>query len=195
MEITHKNIGLAITGSFCTFANIYDKISKLISCGANIIPIFSYNASSIDTRFGAAKEWQEKFETLTGNKSILTIPEAEPIGPKNLLDILVIAPCTGNTLGKLANAITDTPVLMAAKSHIRNEKPIVIGLSSNDALAMNAKNLGALLNSKHYYFIPFGQDNPQAKKSSMISNFELMIPTIEMALDGKQLQPIIIENF
>ncbi len=195
MEIANKNIGLAITGSFCTFTNIYDKISELIECGANVIPIFSYNASSIDTRFGTAKEWLEKFEMLTGNKPILTIPEAEPIGPQNLLDILLIAPCTGNTLGKLANAITDTPVLMAAKSHIRNGKPIIIGLSSNDALAMNAKNLGVLLNTKYYYFIPFGQDNPQAKRNSMISDFELMISTIEMALDGKQLQPLIIENF
>lgn len=195
MNIKNKKIGLAITGSFCTFSKIFDKIDVLIKNGAEVLPIFSYNAASIDTRFGKAREWVEKIETLTGNKAILTIPEAEPIGPKNLIDILVIAPCTGNTLGKLANAITDTPVLMAAKAHIRNEKPIVIGVSTNDALSMNAKNLGLLLNTKHYYFIPFGQDNPESKKTSMISDFELIMPTIEMALDGIQLQPIIIENF
>lgn len=192
MNIKHKKIGLAITGSFCTFSKIFDKIDELIKNGAEVLPIFSYNAANIDTRFGKAKDWIEKIEVLTGNKAILTIPDAEPIGPKNLIDILVIAPCTGNTLGKLANAITDTPVLMAAKAHIRNEKPIVIGVSTNDALAMNAKNLGLLLNTKYYYFIPFGQDNPENKKTSMISDFELIIPTIEMALDGKQLQPIII---
>lgn len=195
MKLDGVNIGLGITGSFCTYKKIYSEMEKLVEKNVNIIPILSYNAATLDTRFGRASEWINKFEMITGNKAIISIPDAEPIGPNNIIDILVIAPCTGNTLGKLANAITDTPVLMAAKAHIRNEKPIVIGVSTNDALAMNAKNLGSLLNTKHYYFIPFGQDSPNLKNKSTISNFDLMIPTIEAALDNRQLQPLIIENF
>jgi dipicolinate synthase subunit B len=193
MNLNGVRIGLAITGSFCTFEKVYKEIESLVNSGAKVTPIFSCNAANTDTRFGKAKEWVEKFETLTGSKSIMTIPEAEPVGPKNMFDILLIAPCTGNTIAKLAYAMTDTPVLMAAKSHIRNQKPVVIAISTNDGLGMNAKNLGILLNSKFYFFIPFGQDNPTEKKNSLVAKLEYTIPTIEQALEGKQLQPMIVE--
>lgn len=194
MKIENLNIGIAITGSFCTYSKIIDEIKKLVDIKANVIPIFSLNASAMDTRFGNAEEWINKIEAITGNKSILTIQDAEPIGPNGLLDVLVIAPCTGNTIAKLANAITDTPVLMAAKAHMRGMKPIVIGISTNDGLGMNAKNLGVLLNSKQYYYVPFGQDSPYIKANSLVARMDMLIPTIEMALEGKQIQPMIIQN-
>ena len=144
-----------------------------------------------DTRFGKAKEWYEKFKNASENEIITSIVEAEPIGPKNYLDCVVIAPCTGNTLGKLANGITDGPVLMAAKAHLRNLKPVVIGISTNDGLSNNAKNIGLLLNAKNIYFIPFGQDDPINKPNSLVANMKLLSETIVAALEGKQLQPIL----
>lgn len=194
MKIEGLNIGFAVTGSFCTFSKIIDEIQKLVDSKANVLPIFSFNASDMNSRFGEAEEWIEKIESITGNKSILTIQDAEPIGPKGLLDVLVIAPCTGNTIAKLANAITDTPVLMAAKAHLRGMKPIVIGISTNDGLGMNAKNLGVLLNSKNIYFVPFGQDSPFVKSNSLVARMDMILPTIEMALDNEQIQPMIIQN-
>jgi len=194
MKLEGLNIGFAITGSFCTFTKIIDEIKKLVDSKANVLPIFSFNASELDTRFGEAKEWLEQIEAITGNKSILTIQDAEPIGPKGLLDVLVIAPCTGNTIAKLANAITDTPVLMAAKAHLRGGKPIVIGISTNDGLGMNAKNIGVLLNCKNIYFVPFGQDSPFVKPNSLVARMDMILPTIEMALESKQIQPMIIQN-
>ena len=159
--------------------------------GAIVQTIFSDAAQTFDSRFGKASEFLKKAEEITGNKPMLTIPQAEPIGPKSLLDILVLFPCTGNTIAKLANGITDTPVLMAAKAHLRNNKPLLISISTNDALGMNMKNIGLLLNAKHIYFIPFGQDNPEKKPNSMIAHTDLLIPSIEAALDGRQYQPII----
>ncbi|MDD2481853.1 MAG: dipicolinate synthase subunit B [Lutispora sp.] len=194
MNIEGYNIGFAITGSFCTYGKIISEIEKLVDAKANVIPIFSINASTMDTRFGKAEEWIDKIEETTGNKSILTVQEAEPIGPNNLLDVLTIAPCTGNTIAKLANAITDTPVLMAAKAHLRNMKPLVIGISTNDGLGMNAKNLGILLNTKNYYFVPFGQDSPYVKFNSLVARMDMILPTIEMAIEGKQIQPLIVQN-
>jgi dipicolinate synthase subunit B len=193
MNLSGVRIGLALTGSFCTFEKTYKEVENLINAGAKVTPIFSYNAASIDSRFGKAEDWLNKFEALTGSKSIMTISDAEPIGPKNMFDILLIAPCTGNTIAKLATAITDTPVLMAAKSHIRNQRPVVIAISTNDGLGMNAKNIGVLLNSKHYFFIPFGQDNPAQKRNSLVAKLEYTIPTIEEALVGNQLQPMIVQ--
>ena len=145
MTLENLKIGFGITGSFCTFSKIPPLIESLKNEGANILPIFSYNSQNFDTRFGVASEFMDKIENLTGNKIIKTITEAEPIGPKNLIDLMLIFPCTGNTLSKLANAITDTPVLMATKSHLRNNKPVVLGISTNDALGLNAKNIGTLL--------------------------------------------------
>ncbi|MEI3226795.1 MAG: dipicolinate synthase subunit B [Lachnospiraceae bacterium] len=186
-----KNIGIAMTGSYCTYKKTFEAIRQLKNTGANLIPIFSFNAASTDSRFGTHDDFLQLARDLTGKEPILTIPDAEPIGPKSMLDILVIAPCTGNTLSKLANGISDTPVLMAAKSHLRNNKPLVISLSTNDALGMNLKNIGILLNTKNIYFVPFGQDNYRTKPNSMIAHVELLSDTIELAFEYKQLQPVI----
>ncbi|MDF2473886.1 MAG: dpaB [Anaerocolumna sp.] len=195
MDLANKSIGIALTGSFCTFDNVFQEVEHLLDKNANIYSIFSFNSQKINSRFGNASDFIDKMISLTGNSPIMTIEDAEPIGPKNYLDILAIIPCTGNTLAKLANGITDTPVLMAAKAHLRNGKPLVISVSTNDALSMNLKNIGTLLNSKNVYFIPFGQDNPMAKPNSMIAHTNLLIETLENALDGKQLQPIVRSPF
>lgn len=195
MSLAKKKIGIAFTGSFCTYKRIFDELEKLIKEGAEIYTIFSNSAQTIDSRFGKAADFIKKATELTGKKPILTIPEAEPIGPKGYLDALVIFPCTGNTLAKLANGITDGPVLMAAKAHLRNEKPLILSISSNDALGMNMKNIGLLLNSKNIYFIPFGQDDYEKKPNSLIAHTEMIIPTVEAALEGKQIQPIIKSPF
>ena len=190
-----KNIGIAITGSYCTFSKIFEELEKLAETGAELYTVFSDRASTTDSRFGESEHFLKRAQEITGKKPITTIPDAEPIGPKSMFDILVIAPCTGNTLSKLANGISDTPVLMAAKAHLRNNKPLVISLSTNDALGMNLKNIGILLNTKNIYFVPFGQDNYKAKPNSMISHVELLPQTIEKALEGSQLQPVIISPY
>lgn len=159
MDLSNRNIGYGITGSFCTFAKTRKEIQRLTEMGAHVIPIFSYQTQNCDTRFGTAKEFMEEVCDITGNPGIRTLQEAEPIGPKGYLDVMVIAPCTGNSAAKLANAITDTPVLMAAKAHMRNGKPLVIAISTNDALGASFKNIGMLMNTKHIYFVPFAQDN------------------------------------
>ena len=186
-----KNIGIAVTGSFCTFQQIFTELEPLAQTGASLYTIFSDNAHLTDSRFGKAETFLEKAKAITGREPITTIPDAEPIGPKALFDILLIAPCTGNTLSKLANGISDTPALMAAKAHLRNNRPLVISLSTNDALGMNLKNIGILLNTKNIYFVPFGQDNYRKKPNSMIAHTELIPQTIEQALLGKQIQPVI----
>ena len=191
MSIKGKQIVIAFTGSFCTYEKVFEELKKLAEEGAFIQTIFSDASKTIDSRFGKAEDFVKKAEEITGRKPMLTIPEAEPIGPKSLLDILVLFPCTGNTLAKLANGITDTPALMAAKAHLRNNKPLLISISTNDALGMNMKNIGLLLNTKNIYFIPFGQDNPVKKPNSMIAHTNLLIPSIEAALEGKQYQPVI----
>lgn len=191
MDFTNKNIGIAITGSYCTYKKVFEELERLAATGASLYPIFSDHASTTDSRFGNCADFLKKAEEIAGRKPITTIPDAEPIGPNALFDLLVIAPCTGNTLSKLANGISDTPVLMAAKAHLRNNRPLVIALSTNDALGMNLKNIGILLNTKNIYFIPFGQDNFKAKPNSMIAHIELLSDTIEQALHGKQLQPVI----
>lgn len=190
-DFSNKKIGIAITGSFCTYDKVFSEMEKLVDTGANLYTIFSENAASIDSRFGNAEDFLSAAEKLTGKKPITTIQDAEPIGPQGYLDILVIAPCTGNTLSKLANGITDTPVLMAAKAHLRNQKPLVISLSTNDALGLNLKNIGILFNAKNIYFVPFGQDNYKTKSNSMISHTEFIMDTIAAALEGIQLQPVI----
>lgn len=186
-----KTIGVAVTGSFCTFQQIFRQLEQLAQTGASLYTIFSDNAHGTDSRFGSAETFLEKAKAITGRAPITTIPDAEPIGPQALFDILLIAPCTGNTLSKLANGISDTPVLMAAKAHLRNNRPLVISLSTNDALGMNLKNIGILLNTKNIYFVPFGQDNYRKKPNSMIAHTELIPPTIQEALLGKQIQPVI----
>lgn len=195
MKKYDTTVGIAITGSFCTFDKITVAIQELVDDGAHVIPIFSEHAQTLDTRFGQADEFVKQIEKITGHDAIRTIAEAEPIGPKAYLDVLVIAPCTGNTMAKLCNGITDTPVLMAAKAHLRNEKPLVISMSTNDALGMNLKNIGMLMNMKNIYFVPFGQDNHVKKPNSMIAHVELLGETIEEALEGRQLQPLVRSPF
>jgi len=193
LTLQGKNIGIGITGSFCTFDKIIPQIVKIVEQGANVFVVFSNNAQSIDSRFGDAKEFMEIVFDITRNKLITTIEDAEPIGPKEMFDIFLIAPCTGNTLAKLSNAITDTPVLMAAKAHLRGNKPVVISISTNDALSANFKNIASLFNTKNMYFVPFGQDNFISKPNSMVAHIDKIVPTLEMALEGKQLQPVICE--
>lgn len=184
-------VGFAITGSFCTYEKIKEVLRVLIKQNLHVIPIFSDEARSLDTRFGKAEDFVKEVREITGEQGICTIPEAEPIGPFAFLDVLVIAPCTGNTLAKLCGGITDTPVLMAAKAHLRNEKPLLISVSTNDAMGMNFKNIGALYNMKHVYFVPFGQDDCIKKPNSLIAHVELIPQSIQAALCGKQLQPIL----
>ncbi len=191
MDFSNYHIGYGITGSFCTFAQSRKAVTRLKEMGAQITPIFSYNTQNTDTRFGSAKDFVNGICEITENEGIRTITEAEPIGPNSYLDIMVIAPCTGNTAAKLCAGIADTPVLMAAKAHMRNAKPLVIAISTNDALGMNFKTIGQLLNMKHIYFVPFGQDNHKSKPNSMVAHLDLLPETIELALKGKQIQPII----
>ena len=184
-------VGFALCGSFCTFASVFPVMEEL-SKSYTIIPIFSFNAATTDSRFGTAAEHLAKAEAICGRKPILTIAEAEPIGPKKMLDALIIAPCTGNTLSKLAHSVADTPVTMAAKSHLRNGKPVVVAISTNDALAGAAENIGKLLARKNYYFVPFGQDDPAQKPTSIVANFRQIPETLAAAIAGQQLQPVLL---
>lgn len=187
-------VGYALSGSHCTFAEVMPEIKKFVDAGANVVPIVSNTLITTDTRFGTAKEWQEQLTSITGNEIISTIVQAEPLGPSKLLDVLVIAPCTGNTTSRLANAITDSAVLMAAKAQMRNGRPIVLAISTNDGLGLNAANIAKLLVAKHIYFVPFGQDNPIQKPNSLVARMDLVMDACEAALQGKQLQPLLIER-
>lgn len=192
MDLSSYTIGYGITGSFCTFEKTKIAVGELIKLGAAVVPIFSYNVQRMDTRFGGAKEFMEAVEEITGNHGIKTIQEAEPIGPKANLDVMVIAPCTGNTMAKLWNGITDSPVLMASKAHLRNQKPLVISISTNDAMGMNFKNIGNLMNTKNIYFVPFGQDDYKKKPASLIGDLKLLPDTIDQAMEGRQIQPVVV---
>ena len=191
MKLKGKKIGVALTGSFCTYEKAFAQLRKLKEEGAELVTIFSNASQTIDSRFGSPEDFMKEAEEITGSRPLLTISQAEPIGPKSLLDLLIILPCTGNTVAKLANGITDSPVLMAAKAHLRNEKPLLISISTNDALGMNMKNIGILLNVKHIFFVPFGQDAPEKKPNSMIAKTEMLIPAAEAALEERQYQPVI----
>ena len=185
-----KRLGFALCGSFCTFKKVLSEMEKLAEI-YDITPIMSEGASSIDSRFGKAEDFIRRITEICGKEPITTIAGAEPIGPKALLDVLLIEPCTGNTLGKLANGITDSAVTMAAKAHLRNGRPLVIAVSTNDALGASARNIGTLMNSKNVYFVPMGQDSPEGKPASMVAYFEKSHEAIEAAISGKQLQPLI----
>ena len=194
MNINNINLGYGLTGSFCTFEvskEILRSIKKEYE-NINIVPIMSYNSYYLDTKFGKAKDHIEEIESICENKIIHTIQEAEPIGPKNMLDILVICPCTGNTISKLAHDIIDNPITMAVKSHLRNNKPVVLAVSTNNGLSGAAENIGKLLNRKNYYFVPFKQDNPITKPRSLVFDKTYVIKTIIDSLDGKQIQPILL---
>ena len=194
MTLKGKRIGFALTGSHCTYEEIFPQIEKILSLGASVCPIVSYSVAETDTRFGRGQDIVDRLRKLTGEEPIKTIVDAEPLGPRNDLDCIVIAPCTGNTLAKLASSITDTPVLMATKAHLRNKKPVLIAISTNDGLSMNARNLGILLNAKNVFFVPFGQDNPEMKANSLVADMEMIIPALEKALEYQQIQPVLIER-
>lgn len=187
----YKTLGFALTGSYCTIERTLPEIENLVLSGATVTPILSENFATVDTRFGSAADWIEKIEQICGRRSIRTIVEAEPIGPKKMFDALIIAPCTSNTLAKIANGITDGPVTMACKAHLRSARPVVLAISTNDALSGSARNIGQLLNTKHFYFVPFGQDDVAKKPNSLVSHTELILPTVEAALEGHQLQPLL----
>lgn len=186
-----SNIGFALTGSFCTFERASEQMKLLCAAGHNVTPIMSYHAYNLDTKFGTAAYFREKIEEICHNPVIHTIQQAEPVGPQKMFDILLIEPCSGNTLAKLAAGIVDTPVLMATKSHLRNARPVLIAVSTNDALGNSAKNIGFLMNQKHIYFVPMGQDDVYHKPRSIVANFELTEAAMHAALNQSQLQPII----
>lgn len=185
------NIGFALCGSFCTFEKAFAAMEAVASIHT-VIPIFSHAAYTTDTRFGTAEEHIARTAELCGREPLHTVAQVEPIGPKKLLDALIIAPATGNTLAKLAHSIADGPVTMAAKSHLRNGRPVLLAVSTNDALAGAAENIGRLMGRKHYYFVPFGQDDPQKKPTSMVADFTKVLPALESALEGIQVQPIVM---
>ena len=187
-----ERVGFAVCGSFCTHAKVLAALGELVKEYETVLPIASEMSAFTDTRFGSADDLLEKLEELTGNEVLYDIPSVEPIGPKKLLDVLVIAPATGNTIAKLAAGITDSTVTMAAKAHLRNGRPVVIAMASNDGLSAGAKNIGELLVRKNYYFVPFGQDSAILKPCSLMADFEKLPETVDAALQGKQLQPILL---
>ncbi len=193
MRLKGIKVGFALTGSHCTLEEVMVEMKRVADEGAILYPIISTAVDETDTRFGAAASWKEQVVEISGNKKIInSIVTAEPIGPQQLLDVLVVAPCTGNTLAKLANAITDSPVLMAIKAHLRNQRPVVLAVSTNDGLSLNAKNIGLLLNAKNIYMVPFGQDSPADKPNSLKAKMNKLVDTIEHALKREQLQPILV---
>lgn len=192
MNLEGKRIGFVITGSFCTFRKTIDELKKIVKLNAKVIPIMSENSYTMDTKFGKAEDFINEIENITGNKILHTIQEVEPLGPKDMLDILVVAPATGNTMAKIANDMIDGPATMAVKSHLRRERPVVIAISTNNGLSGAGQNIGKLLNMKNYYFVPFKQDNPITKPRSLVFDPDYIIKTIELALDGEQIEPIIL---
>ena len=192
MNLGGKRIGFVITGSFCTFRKTIDELKKIIKLGAKVVPIMSENSYTLDTKFGKAEDFINEIEEITGEKILHTIQETEPLGPKDMLDIMVVAPATGNTIAKLANDIIDGPAVMAVKSHLRRERPVVIGISTNNGLSSAGQNIGKLLNRANHFFVPFRQDNPITKPRSIVFDPQYIIKTLEMALDREQVQPILL---
>ena len=185
------SFGYALTGSFCTFEKSFKQMEYLVSKGIEVHPIMSFNAKNTDTRFGKGADFYRKASEITGNEVIDSLTLAEPVGPKKMFDLLIVSPCTGTTLAKLSKGIYDTPVTLAVKSHLRNSRNVLIGVSTNDALSGSAENIGKLLSRKHYYFVPFGQDDPAKKPSSMVAHFEMIPAAMEAALEGRQIQPVL----
>ncbi|MCM3110100.1 dipicolinate synthase subunit B [Lederbergia lenta] len=195
MSLSGKKIGFGMTGSHCTYDAVLPEVEKLVQLGAEVVPVVTYTLANTNTRFGEGLEWLEKIEKITGRKVIASIVDAEPLGPKEPLDCMVIAPLTGNSMSKFANALTDSPVLMAAKATLRNSKPVVLGISTNDALGLNGINLMKLMAAKNIYFIPFGQDDIHLKPTSMVAQMDYLSETVIAALGNKQYQPVIIERY
>jgi len=194
LSLHGKRVGLGLTGSHCTLERVFPQIERLVAEGAQVLPVVSETVATTETRFGSPEQWLNRLLEVTGTRPLRRIVEVEPIGPEKLLDVMVVAPCTGNTLAKLANGITDSPILMACKAQLRNLRPVVLAVSTNDGLSGNARNIGTLLNTRNIYFVPFGQDNPDAKPNSLDSDLELLLPTVEAALAGRQIQPILVQR-
>jgi dipicolinate synthase subunit B len=192
VSISGKKIGFGLTGSFCTLQNALTQMEKLVFLGAEVFPVVSFMVKSTDTRFGTAGFFLEQIKMITGKKCIDSIVDAEPIGPSKNLDLMVVMPCTGNTLAKLANGITDTPVTMACKAQLRNNRPVLLGIATNDGLGANAKNIGILHNTRNIYFVPYRQDDPEKKHNSLVCRMDLFIPAVEAALEGKQIEPVLV---
>ena len=193
-QLEGKTVGFAMTGSFCTFARVIEQIRALSALGAKLVPIMSRTAADTDTRFGRAADIDAEIEEICGRKILTTVFETEPIGPKGYLDLLIVAPCTGNSLAKLAAGIADTSVTMAVKAHLRNAKPVLLAVSTNDGLGANAANIGRLMARKNIYFVPFGQDDCVNKENSLVADFEMIPQTIECALGGRQIQPLLLQR-
>ncbi|MCL6580491.1 MAG: dipicolinate synthase subunit B [Firmicutes bacterium] len=194
MELAGKRIGFAVTGSHCTLDRALTALERLVREQSEVVPIVSPSVATTSTRFGHPHDWLGRLRSVTGREPLMTIAEVEPLGPGKSLHAVAVVPCTGNTLAKLATGITDTPVLMACKATLRNQRPVVLAISTNDGLGANAKNLGLLLNTRHVYFVPFGQDNPEEKPNSLESDLDLLVPAIKAALAGRQLQPILVRR-
>ena len=192
MQLEGRKIGFVFTGSFCTFRKTIEQLTKIIKLNAKVIPIMSEHSYSMDTKFGKAEDFIKEIEDITNEKVLHTIQDVEVLGPKDMLDILVVAPATGNTIAKLSNDIIDGTATMAVKSHLRREKPVVIAISTNNGLSGAAENIGKLLNRKHYFFVPFKQDNPITKPRSIVFDPEYLVSTIELALDNEQIQPLLL---
>ncbi len=195
MSLKGKRIGFGMTGSHCTYEEVVPYVEQLIKEGAEVIPLVTYTVQNTVTRFGDGIDWVKTLEDITGKKVINSIVEAEPLGPKLPLDCMVIAPLTGNSMSKFANALTDSPVLMAAKATLRNQKPVVVAISTNDALGLNGMNLMKLMATKNIYFVPFGQDDPYKKPNSLVAKMEFISETITAAIEGKQLQPVLVAKY
>jgi dipicolinate synthase subunit B len=193
MELSGVSIGFAITGSHCTFSKVMPQLEGLVETGAEVIPIMSEPALNSDTKFGLASKWVNKVENITGKSIIDSIVKAEPIGPSGLLDLLIVAPCTGNTTAKIAHGIIDETVVMAVKAQLRNDRPALLAIATNDGLGLNGKNIGLLMNTDNIFFVPFGQDNPTKKQNSLVARMDLIKSAAEKALHRQQLQPVIIE--
>ena len=192
MNLEGKRIGFVMTGSFCTFRKTIDELKKIVKIGAKIVPIMSENSYTLDTKFGKAVDFRKEIEEITNDKILHTIQEVELLGRMDMLDIIVVAPASGNTIAKLANDIMDGPAVIAVKSHLRREMAVVLGISTNNGLSGAGENIGKLLNRKHYFFVPFRQDNPITKPRSLVFDPSYLIKTIEYALDKEQIQPILL---
>ncbi|MCI1692451.1 dipicolinate synthase subunit B [Aneurinibacillus aneurinilyticus] len=195
MDLKGKTIGFGLTGSHCTFEEVMPEIQRLVDAGAEVVPVITHTVATTDTRFGNSNDWQAQLRTITGNDIIATIVDAEPLGPSKRFDVMVIAPCTGTSLSKLANAVTDSAVMMATKATLRNLHPVVLAISTNDGLGLNAANVAKVMATKNIYMVPYGQDAPDKKPNSLVARMELIKETCEAALEGKQLQPMLVEKF
>ncbi len=192
MDIKGLNIGFAMTGSFCTFSKVVPQVERLREAGCEIFPVMSEISFATDTRFGEAKKWMDDIKKICGRDIITSIKDAEPIGPKNILDAMIIAPCTGNTISKIALGMTDTTVAMAAKASLRNDNPLIIAVSTNDGLSASLKNIGLLMNAKNIYFVPFGQDDCIKKPTSLVAKMNLIEDTLRLAVNKRQIQPVLL---